>query len=146
MSSLAAAVARFARIDCAAPASLAALPVAVVVWIAAALMRRRTLARQQMKQPDRTIEVAPSTETESRRREVQLLINIAEPDPEYQPFIVTDEASLLDAVATDASDIERRLTAYFGHSLGLDLRAPIWRVVEAIKRIRPGWPDEPGSN
>ena len=107
---------------------------------------RGTLAQQRMKQPGRQIEVAPSRETDLRRREVQLLINIAEPDPEYQPFIVTDEASLLDAVAADASDVERRLIAYFGHSLGLDLRTPIWRVVDAIKRIRPGWPDDPGSN
>jgi hypothetical protein len=99
-----------------------------------------------MKQPERNVEVAPSTETESRRREVQLLINIAEPDPEYQPFIITDEASLLDAVATDNVEIERRLAAYFGAPLGLDLRAPLWRVVDAIKRLRPGWPDDPGSN
>jgi hypothetical protein len=31
-------------------------------------------------------------------------INIAEPDPEYQPFILTDEASLFDAVATGEDD------------------------------------------
>ena len=77
---------------------------------------------------------------------MQLLINIAEPDPEYQPFIITDEASLLDAVATDKAELESRFAAYFGASLGLDLRAPIWRVVDAIKRLRPGWPDDPGSN
>lgn len=99
-----------------------------------------------MKQPERKIEVAPSVETESRRREVQLLINIAEPDPEYQPFIVTDEASLLDAVAPEPEEISRRLDAYFGASLGLDLRAPIWRLVDAIKRLRPGWPDDPGPS
>ena len=99
-----------------------------------------------MKQPERKIEVAPSTETESRRREVQLLINIAEPDPEYQPFIITDEASLLDAVAPNASEIQRRLDAYFGASLGLDLRVPIWRLVDTIKRLRPGWPDDPGPS
>jgi len=99
-----------------------------------------------MKRPERKIEVAPSVETESRRREVQLLINIAEPDPQYQPFIVTDEASLIDAVGPEPADISRRLDAYFGASLGLDLRTPIWRLVDAIKRLRPGWPDDPGPS
>jgi hypothetical protein len=99
-----------------------------------------------MKRPEGKIEAAPSTETESRKREVQLLINIAEPDPEYQPFIVTDGASLLDAVASEPADISRRLDAYFGASLGLDLRTPIWRLVDGIKRLRPGWPDDPGPS
>jgi hypothetical protein len=92
------------------------------------------------------IEVALSLETELRQREIQLLINIAEPDPEYQPFVVTDEASLLDAVGTEPDEIAKRLEAYFGAPLRLDLRAPIWRLVDAIKRLRPDWPDEPGPS
>jgi hypothetical protein len=99
-----------------------------------------------MKRPERKIEVASSTETELRKREVQLLINIAEPDPEYQPFIVTDEATLLDAVAPGPAEVSRRLDAYFGASLGLDLRSPIWRLVDVIKQLRPGWPDDPGPS
>ena len=92
---------------------------------------------------EKKIELAPSTETETRKREVQLLINIAEPDPQYQPFILTDEASLLDGVATDAGEIARRLNTYFGADLGLDLGVPVWRQVDHIKQLRPGWPDEP---
>lgn len=99
-----------------------------------------------MKRPEPKFEVAPAGETESRRREVQLLINIAEPDLQYQPFILTDEASLLSAVGTEPEEIERRLDVYFGVSLGLDLRSPIWRLVDGIKRLRPGWPDDTGSS
>lgn len=55
-------------------------------------------------------ELAPTHETEAREREVQLLLNIAEPDPEYQPVLLTDEASLLEATATRPEDIQRRLT------------------------------------
>ncbi|HYP75581.1 MAG TPA: hypothetical protein VER12_06500 [Polyangiaceae bacterium] len=88
------------------------------------------------------IELASSTETTARGREVQLIINIAEPDPEFQPFALTDEASLLDAVPTPVSEISRRLDAYFRADLGLDLAIPLWRLVDRIKRLRPGWPDD----
>jgi hypothetical protein len=93
--------------------------------------------------PDKKIEPAPSIKTEARKREVQLIINLVEPDPEYQPFILTDEASLLDAVATEPHEISRRLNDYFGTDLGLDLGTPVWRLVDRIKQLRPGWPDEP---
>ena len=90
----------------------------------------------------REVEPASSIETDARKREVQLLINVAEPDPEYQPFILTDEASILDGVATNPAEIARRLNTYFGAELGLDLRTPVWRLVDRIKQLRPGWPDE----
>jgi hypothetical protein len=95
---------------------------------------------------EKKIELSPSTETETRKREVQLLINVAEPDPQYQPFTLTDEASLLDGVATEPGEISRRLSTYFGADLGLDLRAPVWRLVDRIKQLRPGWPDEPDAS
>ncbi|MET0790097.1 MAG: hypothetical protein ABW061_01125 [Polyangiaceae bacterium] len=88
------------------------------------------------------VELAPSTETVARGREVQLIINIAEPDPEFQPFALTDEASLLDAVPTPSTEIARRFDAYFRADLGLDLALPLWRLVDVIKRLRPGWPDD----
>lgn len=94
----------------------------------------------------RKIEFAATLETEARSREIQLLINVVEPDPEYQPVGLTDEASLLDAVATSDDDMLRRLSAYFRADLELDLRMPIWRLVDVIKRMRPGWPDDAGPS
>jgi hypothetical protein len=88
------------------------------------------------------IELAQSTETAARGREVQLIINIAEPDPEFQPFVLTDDASLLDAVPTPPIEISRRLEAYFRADLELNLALPLWRLVDVIKRLRPGWPDD----
>ena len=95
-----------------------------------------------MTSSDRTVELAPSNETVARGREVQLIINIAEPDPEFQPGVLTDEASLLDAVPTSPAEIARRLDAYFRADLKLDLTLPLWRLVDTIKRLRPGWPDD----
>jgi hypothetical protein len=91
---------------------------------------------------NKKIEIASSIKTEARKREIQLLINIAEPDPQYQPFILTDEASFLDAVATEPTAISRRLDAYFGKQLGLDLHLPLWRLVDRIKQLLPQWPDD----
>jgi len=88
------------------------------------------------------LELESSTETIARGREVQLLINIAEPDPEYQPGVLTDDASLLDAVPTEPREIARRLDAYFRADLNLDLALPLWRLVDVIRRLRPGWPDD----
>lgn len=87
-------------------------------------------------------EMAPCTETERRSREVQLLLNVVEPDPEYQPFVLTDEASLFDAVGHGEDEIRRRLSSYFGEPLALDLGLPVWRLVDEIRTWRPGWPKE----
>jgi hypothetical protein len=95
---------------------------------------------------DKKIEIAPSSETEARQREVQLLINIAEPDPEYQPLILTDQASLLDAVGTEPGQIRSRLNAYFAADLVLDIALPVWRLVDQVKGLRPSWPEDVGPN
>jgi hypothetical protein len=88
------------------------------------------------------ITLADQTETEARAREIQLLINIAEPDPEYQPFITTDDASLLDSVGTAPADIQRRLEAYFGEPVTIPLTTPLWRFVDMIRERRPEWPED----
>ncbi|HEY0997314.1 MAG TPA: hypothetical protein VGD77_15065 [Gemmatimonadaceae bacterium] len=90
----------------------------------------------------RRIEYAATSETERRKREVQLLINVAEPDPEYQPFFLSDEANLYDAVGTAPEDIQRRLDAYFGERLAVSLRLPVYQLVDAIRALRPEWPDD----
>ena len=74
-----------------------------------------------MTRPPRRIEIADETEAKQRAREVQLLINIVEPDPELQPFLLTDEASLLDAVGTDPDEMLHRLALYFGGDFSFSL-------------------------
>jgi hypothetical protein len=92
-------------------------------------------------QPNR-FEIAPDTEIGRRAREVQLLLNVVEPDPGYQPFVLTDEASVFDAVGHDEDEIRRRLELHFGRAVALDLSVPLWRLVDEIRAWRPGWPEE----
>ena len=94
-----------------------------------------------MNQPIRIV-FAETSETEKRGREVQLLINVAEPDPELQPFFLSDEATLSDAVGTDPEDIQRRLDAYFGERLPVSLDLAVYELVDAIRALRPEWPDD----
>ena len=93
------------------------------------------------KPPKKRIVLAPHVETDRRRREIEVLIAIAEPDPEYQGVLVTDEASLLDAVGASPEEIQERLDAHFGGRLPIPLTTPLWRFVDTVKALRPGWPD-----
>jgi hypothetical protein len=94
-----------------------------------------------MKTAGKKIELADHAETDAREREIQLLINLVEPDPQYQPAILTDEANLFDAVGTDEETMMRRLKSYFGVDFDLSLRLPLWKLVDAIKTRHSGWPD-----
>ena len=88
------------------------------------------------------IEVAESEEIESREREVQLIKNIVEPDPEYQPFFLSDESCFLDISGKSTQEIEDRLRFYFKGELPAPLNTPIWQFIEVVKRRYPGWPDD----
>jgi hypothetical protein len=90
----------------------------------------------------RRIEFAETSETDRRQREVRLLVNVAEPDPELQPFFLSDEANLYDAVGTSPDDIQRRFDAYFGERLPVSLGLPLFQLVDAIRVLRPAWPDD----
>ena len=102
----------------------------------------RDMANSEADGQSKPFEIAPDTEIQRRAREVQFLLNVVEPDPEYQPFVLTDEASLFDAVGHDEDEIRRRLGAYFGQPFAFDLSLPVWRLVEEIRAWRPGWPEE----
>jgi hypothetical protein len=88
------------------------------------------------------IEIAESEETGKREREVQLLMNVVEPDPEYQAFFISDEACFYDICGQDEKEIEERLSFYFKGELPAPLKTPIWRFIEIVKQRYPGWPDE----
>ncbi len=88
-----------------------------------------------------SIEVAESEETEKRKREVQLIINIVEPDPEYQPFFISDEACFFDISSQHEKEIEDKLKFYFKGELPASLTTPIWQFIEIVKQCYPGWPD-----
>ena len=85
---------------------------------------------------------ADSHETERREREVQLLINVIEPDPEYQPIFISDLATFYDVTGQDENVIQSRLEFYLKGNLPASLHTPIWQFVDMIKAQHPGWPEE----
>ncbi|MCQ3831155.1 hypothetical protein HXX02_17110 [Microbulbifer elongatus] len=87
-------------------------------------------------------EIAESDEIEKREREVQLIMNIVEPDPEYQATFISDEACFYDISGQDEKEIEERLKFYFKGDLPAPLITPVWQFIEIVKRRYPGWPEE----
>lgn len=87
-------------------------------------------------------ELGETAEVDKRPREIQLLINLVEPDPEYQPSFFSDSATLYDITAQMPEDIEAKLRFYFKGDLPAKLHTPLWQYVDIIKRRYVGWPDE----
>ena len=87
--------------------------------------------------------LAAAEKTQQREREVQLLVNVIEPDPKMQPWFLSDESGLFDIGGYDDAEIARRLTSYFGRPVRSDLNAPLWKLVDLLKEEFPGWPDDP---
>ena len=87
------------------------------------------------------IELAESEEIEKREREVQLIINIVQPDPEYQPVFISDEACFFDISGDSETEIESRLRFYFKGELPASLITPVWQFIEVVKIQYPGWPE-----
>jgi hypothetical protein len=88
------------------------------------------------------IEFAESDEVEKCRREMQLIFNVIEPDPEYQPMFVSDEANFFDISGLNENEMEARLRFYFKGELPAPLSTPIWQFIYIVKARYPGWPDD----
>lgn len=87
------------------------------------------------------IELADDTEVKKRQREIQLLINVQEPDPEYQPFLFTDEATVFEVNGDSEEEIREKYSNHFKEKFTVSLNMPLWKLVDEIKKKYPGWPD-----
>jgi hypothetical protein len=87
----------------------------------------------------RVIEVASTSRVDELEDEIQLLINIIQPNPRYQP-IITDEACALDCSSASSETIRARLECYFG-KLPFKLTTPLCEVVRIFREIDPDWPE-----
>lgn len=95
-----------------------------------------------MESHPKKIEIAAQTETECRAREVQILVNIIEPDPEHQPFLLTDEVILFKVSAAAPELIQSRLEFYFWRPIPVPVSTPLWQLVDALKSVFSGWSDD----
>lgn len=74
------------------------------------------------------------------RREIQLLINIQQPDPEFQPLKITDNIMIFDVVTANENLIRIRFENYFEQPFNFNLKQPLWKLVEDIRLRMPDWP------
>jgi hypothetical protein len=89
-----------------------------------------------------SIKIALDTNGQARWREIQLLVNIVMPDPSCQPFYLSDDASLFEIYNHREDIIRQRLAGYFGKSFKANMRQPLWKLVDELKGIYPGWPED----
>jgi hypothetical protein len=80
-----------------------------------------------------------------RSREVSMLINILEPDPEFQPSIFPNEPSVTEVLGKSEEELSKRLEVYFGKELKLSAAQPLYQLLEQIKKVLPDWPDRKRS-
>lgn len=88
------------------------------------------------------IEPCPTYEIDQRKREIQLLINIVQPDPEYQPTFISDAASFLDISGLSNIEVESKLEFYFKGELPAPLNTLLWVFVDMVKSKYPSWPED----
>ncbi len=69
-------------------------------------------------------------------------MNVAEPDPKYQPLLLTDDASLFDAVGVHPEAMRDRFRAYFRGYVPFEMDEPLWKAVDKIRELYPDWPEE----
>ncbi|VAW77436.1 hypothetical protein MNBD_GAMMA12-1452 [hydrothermal vent metagenome] len=82
----------------------------------------------------------PDGKTHMYRREIQLLINVQQPDPEFQPILITDQSVIFDVVTSNETVIRKRFANYFEQPFHFNLLQPLWKLVEDIQRTQPDWP------
>ncbi len=70
------------------------------------------------------------------------MINIMEPDAEYQTMFVSEEVCFHDIVGPDTEEVEDRLKFYYKGEVLTLLSTPIWQFIDMVKQRYPGWPDE----
>jgi len=92
--------------------------------------------------PPPELVVAAQTETERRSHEIRILVNVLQPDPRYQPWLLTDRATALDVADVTEDMIRDRLERYFGRRLPFSVLTPLWQLVDALKARFPGWPED----
>ncbi len=89
---------------------------------------------------DRDLQSQANYKTRLYRREIQLLINIQQPDPEYQPILLTDNSIIFDIVTATIKVVRQRFTEYFEQPFTYNLNQPLWKLVEDIRLRQPDWP------
>ena len=86
-------------------------------------------------------EFCDDSNVSARSTLIAALIAVVEPDPEYWPYFISDEATIWDVSAETQEVIESRLRAEFG-SIVFDLGLPLWRLADSIKAQVPRWMEE----
>ena len=88
---------------------------------------------------EKKLTFAPTLEVEARRVDIDALVAILEPDAEFRPLFLSDEASAFDITSDSEEELRSRLVARVGEGVCVELHQPLWRLVDQINSVCPGW-------
>jgi len=94
-----------------------------------------------MSEKSKKFEPDDDSEVKQRSREMQIIVNVIEPDPQLQPYFLSDRASVFEVSAESEDTIRNRLEVYFKEPLKFSIDQPLWKLVDELKKAFPGWPD-----
>lgn len=73
------------------------------------------------------------------QREIQLLFNIVQPDPKYQPSTKRISDCLTECFNLEEKVLQNRLMQYFGDSFDIPINQPLPDLVEQINEKYKDW-------
>jgi len=85
-------------------------------------------------------QLAGDEQVRRRARAISALVAILEPDPEYRPWFLSDEASAFECCLESEEEMRRRLASRFGVAAGvLALHQPLWALADDLEARFPRW-------
>lgn len=80
------------------------------------------------------------TETTRRAAAIKALVALLEPDPHSRPWFLSDEATAFEVLLETEEEIRTRLVAALGpKAAGARLNQPLWKLVDELSVLVPGW-------
>jgi hypothetical protein len=83
---------------------------------------------------DKNYQLETQAETIKRKREIDALVRIVEPDPKYHPSFISDRATLFDIFLDTEQEMRDKLEAHFRKKLEVSLHLVLWKLVDELKR------------
>jgi hypothetical protein len=89
---------------------------------------------QQVKKMNEKYRYENQLEILKRKQELNILINVIESDSQYQPYFISDKATVYDVFGHSEQELRNSLETYFKMKLDISFDLPIWKLIDVLKQ------------